>query len=68
MAIFIAELAFADSESLRSVAKLAVLVGTAVAGTAAYLAGRWLLPVEQPRAVADLTPSDVESTAEYWTK
>ena len=66
MAIFISELAFADP-ALLGMAKVAVLVGTAVAGTAALVTGVILLPKKQPTHVADITASELEASAAYWT-
>lgn len=65
MAIFIAELAFAGSDIL-GLAKLAVLVGTAVSAVAGVLAGRAIL---QPMTHTQeyVTASDVEASTEYWT-
>ncbi len=67
MAIFIAELAFADAQML-GVAKLAILVATALAAAIALLSGRLLLTgKEQPAAVAGASASEIEATTEYWT-
>lgn len=66
MAIFISELAFADP-ALLGIAKVGVLVGTAAAGTAALVAGVFLLPKEQPTDVTDITASELEASAAYWT-
>lgn len=67
MAIFIAELAFTDVMML-SVAKVAILVATALAGLVALLSGRFLLTGrEQTEDVARASASDIESTTEYWT-
>jgi len=67
MAIFIAELAFTDVVML-SVAKLAILVATAMAALIALLSGRFLLTGrEQPDDVARASASEIESTTEYWT-
>jgi NhaA family Na+:H+ antiporter len=66
MAIFIAELAFADPAMLGS-AKLGVLIATAVAAVVGLLLGYILLPREQPIEVAQLTASDAEASTEYWT-
>jgi NhaA family Na+:H+ antiporter len=65
MAIFIAELAYGDPDLL-SVAKIGVLVATAVAATLALVLGRIMLPA-QPAAVADVGEGSVESTSEFWT-
>ncbi len=66
MAIFIAELAFAD-EAMLSVAKLGVLVATAVAAIAGLLLGRVLIPAQQPAEMVDVTASDAEGSTEFWT-
>jgi NhaA family Na+:H+ antiporter len=66
MAIFIAELAFAN-EAMLSLAKLGVLVATAVAAVAGLLLGWVLIPREQPAEMADVTASDAEGSTEYWT-
>ena len=62
MAIFIAELAFADPLML-GVAKLGVLVATAVAATAGLVGGRLLL--REP-ATPTATESAVEKSTELW--
>jgi NhaA family Na+:H+ antiporter len=66
MAIFISQLAFTE-ESLLGVAKLGVLVASALAGTIGFVFGRISLPRAQPEAVAGMTPSQVEASSEYWT-
>lgn len=66
MAIFIAELAFVDGAML-SVAKLGVLVATAVAAVVGLLFGRVLIPREQPAEMVDVSASDAEGSTEYWT-
>jgi NhaA family Na+:H+ antiporter len=66
MAIFIAELAFADAAML-SVGKLGVLVATAVAATVGLVLGRVALPREQPDDMAKVSASDAEASTEYWT-
>lgn len=65
MAIFIAELAFAQSPLL-SPAKLAVLIGTALSGTIALVSGALLLRAPGA-AEPQPTESDLEASAEYWT-
>jgi len=65
MAIFIAELAYGDP-NLLSVAKIGVLVATAVAATLALVLGRIILPA-QPDSVAEVGEGSVESTSEFWT-
>jgi Na+:H+ antiporter, NhaA family len=65
MAIFIAELAFAQTPLLNP-AKLAVLIGTALSGAIALASGAMLLQapgVEEPQP----TESDLEASADYWT-
>lgn len=66
MAIFIAQLAFTE-ESLLGIAKLGVLVASALAGACGLVLGRISLPRAQPEAVARMTPSQVEASSEYWT-
>jgi len=66
MAIFIAELAFADA-ALLSIAKLSVLIATVLAAVIGLGAGWAFLPKEQPPELADVSASRVESTTEYWT-
>lgn len=66
MAIFIAELAFTGS-ALLGVAKLGVLLGTALAGALALSVGAAVLPREQPKSVTDITASELEATTSYWT-
>ncbi len=64
MAIFIAELAFASPELL-AVAKLGVLVSTALAATTGLLVGRAILPT--PSAATGLaSDSEVESSNAAW--
>jgi len=65
MAIFIAELAYGDPDLL-AVAKLGVLVATAVAAAGALVLGRILLQA-QPAEVADVGEGSVEATSEIWT-
>ncbi len=66
MAIFISELAFADSELLH-MSKLGVLVATAAAGVLALVVGR-LLPEPAAQVIeSDLTESSVETSA-LWTQ
>jgi NhaA family Na+:H+ antiporter len=62
MALFIGALAFGDPASL-GVAKLAVLVASAVAGVVAMVIGRTLLPVASGDGIAQ-TPSEAESSTE----
>jgi NhaA family Na+:H+ antiporter len=64
MAIFIAGLALPSREHL-GVAKLAVLVASALAGVVALLAGRFLLPARQDPDVAALSVDDVEASTRY---
>jgi len=65
MAIFIAELAFVGSPHL-SVAKLSILIATALAGIGGLLLGRVLLPREIADPVAaKLSPADAESSTVY---
>jgi NhaA family Na+:H+ antiporter len=67
MAIFIAELAFTEPAML-GIAKLSILVATAVAATIALVSGRILLTAEQlPGEMPHATLADVESDTEYWT-
>ncbi|NIM51613.1 MAG: Na+/H+ antiporter NhaA [Gemmatimonadales bacterium] len=66
MAIFIAELAFED-QGILTVAKLGILVATTVAGCFALLAGRMLLPRQQPAEVASITDSSAESSTAVWS-
>ncbi|MCP4444412.1 MAG: Na+/H+ antiporter NhaA [Myxococcales bacterium] len=64
MAIFIAELAFADQPALLALAKLAILIGTAAAALVGLFIGFALLkPVSDE--IASLSPSDVERSTEY---
>lgn len=65
MAIFISELAFTDS-SLLAMSKLGVLAATVLAGGTALVAGRALLPREQPTDVARITDSAAESSTALW--
>ncbi len=66
MAIFIAQLAFAD-EGLLAIAKLGILIASAVAGALGILVGRFSMTQEQAAQVAALTPSQVEASTGYWT-
>ncbi|MFQ5704550.1 MAG: Na+/H+ antiporter NhaA [Gemmatimonadales bacterium] len=66
MAIFISELAFQDAQLLE-LAKLSVLLATALAAAIGLLAGRVFLQRQQPGSLADVTASDAELSAEYWT-
>ena len=64
MAIFIAELAFKGQPMLLGLAKLAILIGTALAAIIGLVLGVLLLrPVSAE--IAALTPSDVEQSTEY---
>lgn len=65
MAIFISELAFADP-SLLAMSKLGVLAATVVAGGTALLAGRAVLPREQPSDVAAISDTAAESSTALW--
>jgi NhaA family Na+:H+ antiporter len=66
MAIFIAQLAFADP-SLLAIGKLGVLLASAVAGAVGLVFGYLFLPRVHPAVVAHLTPGQVEASSEYWT-
>ncbi len=66
MAIFIGELAFVSPELL-SVAKLAVLLATAVAAGLSLLLGRFVLTDARLGPVAGVSASEIESKTEYWT-
>jgi len=65
MAIFIGELAFADT--LVGAGKLGVLVGTASASALALGIGLSISSRRGPRRTQAIRLSDVESSAEYWT-
>ena len=65
MAIFIGELAFADT--MLTVAKLGVLVGTIAASAIALGAGMFFLPKERAPETDQITLSDAEGRTEYWT-
>ena len=67
MAIFIAELAFTDTQML-GIAKLSILIATATAATIALVSGRVLLGTEQPADMLHATLADVESDTEFWTE
>ncbi len=67
MAIFIAELAFTDPAML-GIAKLSILIATAVAATIALVSGRVLLSTEQPEEMVNATLAEVESDTEFWTE
>ncbi|MDH5643697.1 MAG: Na+/H+ antiporter NhaA [Gemmatimonadota bacterium] len=67
MAIFISELAFAGSDELRAVGKLAVLIGTVIAGVGAYLLGRTVLSADQSEVLANVSASEIEGETKYWT-
>lgn len=66
MAIFIAELAFTDP-ALLNLAKLGVLIATALAGAGALLAGRLAWSDDQPADIASITDSSAESTTALWS-
>lgn len=66
MAIFIAQLAFADP-TLLGIAKLGVLTATALAAALGLVGGSFLLPRAQPDELAAMTASDVEASQDYWT-
>jgi NhaA family Na+:H+ antiporter len=51
MALFIAQLAFRDASQL-ALAKLAILIASALAGLGALLAGVWLLPADRDQGTA----------------
>jgi NhaA family Na+:H+ antiporter len=57
MALFIAALAFTDA-SMLSIAKLAVLLGSAVAGTVAIVIGIRVLPIDQENVAKDVISGD----------
>jgi NhaA family Na+:H+ antiporter len=66
MAIFIGELAFADT--MLPVAKLGVLVATLTASAIALGAGMFIFPKERAEKETDqITLSDAEGSTEYWT-
>ncbi len=65
MAIFIGELAFA--ETMLPVAKLGVLVGTIAASAIALGAGRMLLGKKRVDDPDQITLTDAESSTVYWT-
>ena len=65
MAIFIGELAFADT--LVGAGKLGVLVGTAAASALALGIGLSISSRKGPRRTQAIKLSDVESSAEFWT-
>jgi len=66
MAIFIAELAFTDPAML-GIAKLSILVATAIAASIALVSGRMFLTTDQPEEMVHATLADVESDTEFWT-
>jgi NhaA family Na+:H+ antiporter len=66
MAIFISELAFAGSEFL-GVAKLAVLLGTALSAGLGLALGWWILRPEEEEGDVVYSDADVEASTEYWT-
>lgn len=63
MAIFIASLAFSDPGMLAA-SKLAILIASGVAGIAALLAGRLLLPAHPGDDAASVTPEEAEASME----
>jgi NhaA family Na+:H+ antiporter len=63
MAIFIAGLAFTDA-SLLAVAKLAILIASAVSGVAALIYGR-LSSSAAPRPGAAVTEAEAEASTEH---
>jgi len=65
MSIFIARLAFPGSPEMLDVAKLGVLLGTAVAAIGGLAMGRFLMPERLAPDVAAVTPSEAESSSEY---
>ncbi|GAB4558345.1 MAG: Na+/H+ antiporter NhaA [Haliangiales bacterium] len=65
MAIFIAGLAFTNQPEVLGTAKLAILSATAVAGVAAMVLGRLILPRELDPEVASKTASQVEASTEF---
>ncbi len=68
MSIFIGELAFqGDAAPLSEIAKLGVLVGSAVAAVGGLLLGRFLLQPEDVPKLRAMTASDVERSTGYWT-
>ncbi len=66
MAIFIAELAFADPAIL-GIAKLGVLLATAAATGLGLMLGRVTLPRERLDELEGVSASDAEALTEYWT-
>jgi len=64
MSIFIAELAFAGEPGLLAVAKLAILIATAIAAIVGLVAGRMLLKEVDPE-IAKMTPAQVEVSTEF---
>ena len=64
MSIFIAELAFKPAPALLGVAKLSILIATAVAACLGLVLGAVFLRKVDP-TIADLQPSDVEKSTEY---
>lgn len=64
MALFIGALAF-TSGSMLAIAKLTVLLASALAGVVALLVGFTVLPVTQPSDVANTTPGDAERMTDY---
>lgn len=63
MALFVAQLAFADAPALHGMAKLGVLGGSAVAATLALVLGRLLLPAEGVAGAA-ATADEAEASTE----
>ncbi|MDH5804796.1 MAG: hypothetical protein OEZ54_06395, partial [Gemmatimonadota bacterium] len=59
--------AFAGSDELRAVGKLAVLIGTVIAGVGAYLLGRTVLSADQSEVLANVSASEIEGETKYWT-
>lgn len=64
MALFIAALAFVDGPML-AVAKVAVLLASAVAGAVALIVGFRILPAAQATDLAARTPGEVERMTDY---
>jgi NhaA family Na+:H+ antiporter len=62
MAIFIADLAFADAPATLGTAKLAVLLASVISGVIAVVVGALVLGAADPRAAR--TPSEAEASAE----
>lgn len=64
MSIFIAELAFKPAPALLGVAKLSILIATALAAFLGLGLGAYLLRKVDPK-IAELTAADVEKSTEY---